>query len=527
MNLIPLLSLVQLSYSNICSSDTYFIDNYHDFNQLNNCSILDANLFINGEYNINNLTALKNITQINGFLVIIDSHTISNLEGLNNLVRIEGNELYLDQYSVAIKHNLGTHSGLCYADNVLWQNITNHPVNINNNAVGCPDCHDECLGCFGPGPKLCQFCKNFKYFDTCVSNCPSNFTNYICEEVAPSEPILYGNILDNNTINIYWNKSNIYDFIDSINIYLDNLLINNLSPYRDQYNIDDLQYSTTYKIEVQFVNSVGSSSKSNSIYIQSIQSTTHTSTATTTITSTATTTMTSTATTTMTSTAITTMTSTATSTITSTPTSTRTSTPTTTKTSTYTTTMTSTATTTHTTTTYTTTDTTTFTSTIPSSTSTFSTAATLTSSYTNSDISVINVSVHDTNTEDDDITWWLFLLIPLGIILIIIIIILGVMYKLKKQDKKIHPEHVHKRQGLNNPIYGNTTPGKVKSNPVYGSTPVVNRVPNPVYVGADRVPDPVYVGADRVPNTVYVGTNRLHNNNIYESNLSDSSEESV
>ena len=102
-----------------------------------------------------------------------------------------------------------------------------------------------------------------------------------------------------------------------------------------------------------------------------------------------------------------------------------------------------------------------------------------------------------------------------------------VMYKLKKQDKKIHPEHVHKRQGLNNPIYGNTTPGKVKSNPVYGSTPVVNRVPNPVYVGANRVPDPVYVGADRVPNTVYVGTNRLHNNNIYESNLSDSSEENV
>ena len=46
-------------------------------------------------------------------------------------------------------------------------------------------------------------------------------------------------------------------------------------------------------------------------------------------------------------------------------------------------------------------------------------------------------------------------------------------------------------------------------------------------MGANRVPDPVYVGVDRVPNTVYVGTNRLHNNNIYESNLSDSSEENV
>ena len=451
MRFLTLLSFVHTTYSNICTSDTYFIDNYQDFDQLNNCSILDANLFINGEYSSENLTALSNITQINGFLVIIDSHTVSNLKGLNNLARIEGNELYLDRYSVAIKHNVGANTGLCYADRVLWENITDHPINIDNNAVGCADCHNECIGCFGPGPKLCQYCKNFKFFDTCVSNCPSTYIRDICDKVVPSKPILDGNILENNSINIYWNKSNIYDIVDSINIYLDNVLYHNLSPFRNNYNINNLLNSRTYKIEVQFVNRQGESNKSSSLYIQSIESTTLTSTHTTTLTSTPRTT----------------------------------STPSTTLTSTLSTTLTS-------------TDITTSQPNVLSTTSVFQTTTDIPN----------NVSIHNTNTEDDT-TWWLFLLIPVGIILIVIVIILVVIHNLDKPNKKkIYPDQLTNRPGLNNPIYGTRPLTNIPrlNNPIC-VPPIVKRTNNPLYNSSQL--------------------NRIHNNHIYESNYSQSSEESV
>ena len=162
--LLYLFTLVK-SQSN-CKKDTFFININKDIEAISNCSTINGSLFINGENNIDSLSGLSNINYITGELVIIDSHIVNSLKGLHNLKNIGGENLYLDQYSVAIKHNINnkndSHQGLCYVNKLDWSLLTNSQYTFSNNGKNCPDCHSNCLGCFGPGPRLCQQCRYFQ-----------------------------------------------------------------------------------------------------------------------------------------------------------------------------------------------------------------------------------------------------------------------------------------------------------------------------------------------------------------------------
>ena len=141
-------------YSNQCGEsyeDVIFINSQNDLNNIENCSYLNASLFVNGDYNMNSLSSLKNLNTIEGYFVLIDSHRIGNLKGLNNLERINGRNTYLENYGVSIKYNNNideNSTGLCFSELVDWNRITNHSIIIINNGNNCPNtCHSECNSC--------------------------------------------------------------------------------------------------------------------------------------------------------------------------------------------------------------------------------------------------------------------------------------------------------------------------------------------------------------------------------------------
>ena len=153
--------------------DIYFIGNPEDIDTISNCTYLNSSLFITGDYNILDLQGLYQLEEIAGYLVILDSHLIKNLDGLQNLKTIRGNELYLKTASVTFKYNNNflddENRGLCYTNLVDWSKITDYDIVDTNNGISCPtECHEECIGCFGPGPRLCQECKNHLVGNTCV-----------------------------------------------------------------------------------------------------------------------------------------------------------------------------------------------------------------------------------------------------------------------------------------------------------------------------------------------------------------------
>ena len=67
----------------------------------------------------------------------------------------------------------------------------------------------ECLDVLVQGQSYVSFVKILNILIHVYQIVHLILLSIFCEEVVPIEPILYGNILDNNTINIYWNKSNI------------------------------------------------------------------------------------------------------------------------------------------------------------------------------------------------------------------------------------------------------------------------------------------------------------------------------
>ena len=298
-----------------CLDQNYYISNQNSLNQIENCTTIHGNLIINSGYTIDNFSKLKNLRKIKGYLSILDNHNVSTLYGLHNIKSIEGNNLYLNLYSVVIKYNINerndTHEGLCYADNVIWDGITNHSYDIRNNGINCPSCHEECLGCWGPGPNLCQNCVNFNYNGTCVPHCPGNYTNFICDNILPSPPIVNGSLYDLNNIYINWSKTNINDFVSGYKIWLNDDLYysyqnNDLGYYyntipNEQY-ITDLNYNYEYNIKISYINQIGESLNSSIISITTdpIPTTTPTSSLTSTPTSSLTTTYTSSFTTTQT-----------------------------------------------------------------------------------------------------------------------------------------------------------------------------------------------------------------------------------
>ena len=303
-----LLNLIS-SLSFVCENDVYYVNDQESLNMLSNCSTIDGNLVINSGYEIDNFIPLFHLKNITGNLVIIDNHQIRNLYGLNNLEYVGGNDLYLDRYSVVIKFNLNNyndiHEGLCYPDHIDWTLITDSNYDIRQNGVNCPDCHIECVGCWGPGPTLCQLCRNYKYFNTCVSRCPGESDGIICDQILPSPPILNYTLENLNNVNLFWDKSNENDFISGYKIYLnDELNYTNISSqlgyYEDNikynYSFIGLEYDEEYNFSVKFLNDLGESNMSNTLNLVMGQPST---TVTTTLSTTPTTTLSTTATTTL------------------------------------------------------------------------------------------------------------------------------------------------------------------------------------------------------------------------------------
>ena len=145
--------------------------------------------------------------------MIYDSHTLMSLKGLQNLKNIHAHNPYLLEYGVTIKYNdnqIDSSSGLCFSNLINWTKITKHNIVVSNNRNFCPDCHPECLGCFGPGQLLCQKCRNYLSGFACVTKCPNgtlvNTTN--CIESSPDEnPIINFERLDSEyEVRIYWDE---------------------------------------------------------------------------------------------------------------------------------------------------------------------------------------------------------------------------------------------------------------------------------------------------------------------------------
>ncbi len=239
---------------NQMEEEIYFVGNPEDFKAIQNCSYLNSSLFITGDYNIINLEPLSNLKEIDGYLVILDSHLIRNLKGLHNLEKIKGSQLYLKSSASTFKYNNNflddENRGLCYANLVDWSLITDFEVVDTNNGINCPvECHPECLGCFGPGPRLCQACKNHKVGDTCVGYDCDTFD---CSLMDPSKKLdLNLDRIAIQDINVSWEALNITEaggVIQKYQLFRDGGII-----YETYFN--DSGYTTLEKLDTHYLDS--------------------------------------------------------------------------------------------------------------------------------------------------------------------------------------------------------------------------------------------------------------------------------
>ena len=217
--------------------DTIYISTLEDTNELGTCSAVNASIYIHGENNIGSLSALNGITEINGDLVITDNTEIRNLKGFQNLGRVHGEDLYLDQYSIVITDN----SNLAFVDRVNWTSITDYPTKFTGNSNLSVVCDLVCNNCFGPGPFLCQSCKNTSFFNTsiCLAECNEFHLNTTyCHHVAPYPIDLTINSINSTCFNYTWNFGENEPYLDTITgveVDLGNYTIYN-------YTIDDTGY---------------------------------------------------------------------------------------------------------------------------------------------------------------------------------------------------------------------------------------------------------------------------------------------
>lgn len=240
--------------------DIYFAGYPSDLAELDNCSHLNSSLFITGDYNIWSLQHLENLNTIDGYLVVLDSHLIKNLKGLHNLQSIEGNEKYLKTSSVTFKYNNNflddENRGLCFTDLVNWTKITEFDVVDTNNGIDCPtECHTECIGCFGPGPRLCQECRHSQVGDTCVNY---DCLQHSCDLFTPLTPLeISFQRPHRRNLNISWNELNISTAGGNIQEYLlyrDGELIShqyfNDSGYETQDSLDTFYLDTNLTLDI-------------------------------------------------------------------------------------------------------------------------------------------------------------------------------------------------------------------------------------------------------------------------------------
>ena len=242
-------------------ANTFFISKDSEFSQVNRCPVINSSIFINGEYDITTLSPMENITQIYGDLVIQNSHNIYNLKGLQNIQIIEGNDLYLDRYAVYLENN----ENLGFVDKLNWTQIVfgneiylNHNSNLDN-----LQCYNQCDGCFGPGPYLCQNCLTYTFLDntTCTRLCENVVSDNLCQ-VRPPNNLFIDYAVTFSIIYVDWGSNDVYrDLIDSYEFYLDDRLIVNTSINDNHYvfsqnnlvitkNIENLVPGTTYNLTV-------------------------------------------------------------------------------------------------------------------------------------------------------------------------------------------------------------------------------------------------------------------------------------
>lgn len=254
--------------------DIFFVNSENDFHAIQNCSNLNGSLFVNGDYNLDTISSFSNINNIEGYLVIYDSHTLRNLKGLQNLEKIHASNPYLLQYGVAIKYNNNPNdntSGLCFANQVNWTKITNQNVVVSNNRIYCPDCHEECVGCFGPGVLLCQDCLNYRSSNACVEICPGGtvVSDNFCFESIPTNQVSleFTRQTDEYNISITWSEPEQPNgFVLNYVLYRDGVEIYRTFYDDSGYTVNELQLGymdqvpsldTNYTYSISYSNSEG------------------------------------------------------------------------------------------------------------------------------------------------------------------------------------------------------------------------------------------------------------------------------
>ena len=202
-------------------SNTYFISKDTEFSQISSCQMVNSSVFINGEYDVTTLNYMENISMIHGDLVLQNSHSVYNLKGLQNIDSINGEDLYLDRFALYITNN----DNLAFVDKVNWSKITsNNEIFLDyTERLNRVPCYNECDGCFGPGPYLCQSCLNYTFIDnqTCTDVCENIVSDTeTMPQIRPPNNLFVDYLASYSNIYVDWGSNDIYrELIDGYRIY--------------------------------------------------------------------------------------------------------------------------------------------------------------------------------------------------------------------------------------------------------------------------------------------------------------------
>ena len=264
---------------------SYVINSNDDLNKLSGCQSLNGSLYINGGNNINSLRSLSELRTIYGHLVILDSPLLTTLDGLHNIQHIYAYEKYLDTYSVSIKHNrddTNPSSGLCFVKTFPWFTITqNQNIEIKNNAINCPVCHNQCLNCWNKYSYTGFRCKNYKSGNHCVEKCPIGtniqaegdfYNNIICQEIPPGEPFLNFVSKSYNSATFDINIPNPNGVITNITVFINGNPETIYTYFNDtvipsNYTFNNLLTFTKYQFNISIQNSKGITTSQNNYFV--------------------------------------------------------------------------------------------------------------------------------------------------------------------------------------------------------------------------------------------------------------------
>lgn len=255
---------------------TYLVEKNSDYNNVEITNFLiDSNLILTGK--TNTTFPLDNVNNITGYLIIWNSD-LKSLFGLRNLKSVG---------DLSITHN----DLLCFVETIDWSLISHSKIDVRlNNNTNCSKCDNECVGCWGPSPRLCQACSNYMSGITCVKECGRGTIidniNKKCIEFKPTDVrspsyILNMSTTDMVTMYIYWNDTYYMPngVILGYAIYVNDVmhLTKTIRDYIDYDEYDSIQLDTDatiivqkgfeYKINLMFFTYVGWSNMSESLYV--------------------------------------------------------------------------------------------------------------------------------------------------------------------------------------------------------------------------------------------------------------------